>query len=64
MMFIILSFPRDTVNSVTHPSSLEPTMDHFPFRQTFEFGIFMSTAGKSILNLVKWRILVAKYCKM
>ena len=31
------------------------SMDHSPFRpQTFELGIFISTAGKSILNLVKW----------
>ena len=29
-------------------------MDHSPFRQTFQFGILISTAGKSILNLVKW----------
>ena len=29
-------------------------MDHFPFRQTFELGIFIGTAEKSILNLAKW----------
>ena len=29
-------------------------IDDSPFRQTFEIGIFISTAGKSILNLVKW----------
>ncbi len=29
-------------------------MDHSPIRQTFELGKFISTAGKSILNLVKW----------
>ena len=29
------------------------TMDDSPFRQTFELGIFISTAEKSILNLVK-----------
>ena len=39
-------------------------MDHSPFRQTFELGIFTSTAGKSILNLVKWGCLVAEHCKM
>ena len=39
-------------------------VDHSPFRQTFELGIFTSTAVKSILNLVKWRSLVAKHCKM
>ena len=26
---------------------------HSPFRQTFELGIFISTAGKIILNLEK-----------
>ena len=39
-------------------------MDHSPFRQTFELGIFISAAGKSILNLEKWLCLVARYCKM
>ncbi len=29
------------------------TMDHSPIRQTFELGKFISTAGKSIINLVK-----------
>ena len=33
-------------------------MDHSPIRQTFELGKFISTAGKSIINLVK---LVEKY---
>ncbi len=28
-------------------------MDHSPIRQTFELGKFISTAGKSITNLVK-----------
>ncbi len=28
-------------------------MDHSPIRQTFELGKFISTAGKSIINLVK-----------
>ncbi len=33
------------------------TMDHSPIRQTFEVGKFISTAGKSITNLVKlWKI--------
>ena len=27
---------------------------HSPFRKTFELGESASTAGKSILNLVKW----------
>ncbi len=30
-------------------------------RQTFELGKFISTAGKSIINLVKLQSLVAKY---
>ena len=29
------------------------SMDHSPIRQTFELGQFISTAGKSIINLVK-----------
>ena len=33
-------------------------MDHSPIRQTFELGKFISTAGKSIINLVE------KYRKM
>ena len=28
-------------------------MDHSPIRKTFELGKFISTAGKSIQNLVK-----------
>ena len=36
-------------------------MDDSPFRQTFELEIFISTAEKSVLNLVK---LVANNCKM
>ncbi len=28
-------------------------MDHFPIRQTSELGKFISTAGKSIINVVK-----------
>ena len=28
-------------------------MDHFPIRQAIEFGKFISTAGKGMLNLVK-----------
>ena len=39
-------------------------MDHSPIRQTFELGKFISTAGKSIISLVKWCILVEKYRKM
>ena len=34
-----------------------------PFRQTFELGILISTAGKSILNLVKWLSLVKNIVK-
>ena len=30
-------------------------MDRSPIRQTFELGKFISTAGKSIINLVKYR---------
>ena len=36
-------------------------MDHSPIRQTFELGKFISTAGKSIINLVKLLSLVEKY---
>ncbi len=39
-------------------------MDHSPIRQTFELGKFISTAGKSIINLVKLCSLVEKYRKM
>ena len=39
-------------------------IDHSPIRQTFELGKFISTADKSILNLVRLRSLVTKYCKM
>ena len=39
-------------------------MDHSPIRQTFELGKFISTAGKSIINLVKLCSLVVKCCKM
>ena len=28
-------------------------LDHSPIRQTFELGKFISTAGKTIINLVK-----------
>ena len=35
----------------------------FPYRQTFEFGKSISTAGKSILNFKQLSSLVAKYCK-
>ncbi len=35
--------------------------DHIPIRQTFELGKFISTAGKSIINLVKLLSLVEKY---
>ena len=39
-------------------------MDHPPIRQTFELGKFISTAGKSIINLVKLGSLVEKDRKM
>ncbi len=39
-------------------------MDHSPITQTSELGKFISTAGKSIINLVKLLSLVAKYRKM
>ena len=39
-------------------------MDHFPIKQTSELGKFISTAGKSIINLVKLLGLVEKYRKM
>ena len=32
---------------------LGTSMEHSPIRQTFELGKFISTAGKSIINLVK-----------
>ena len=35
------------------PTNNAKVMDDSPFRQTFELGIFISTAEKSILNLVK-----------
>ena len=38
-------------------------MDHSPITQTFEFGKSVSTAGKSILNLIHLSSLAAKYCK-
>ena len=34
------------------------------FRQTFGLGIFISAAGKSILNLLNLLSLVAKHCEM
>ncbi len=39
-------------------------MDHSPIRQTFELRKFISTARKSVLNLVKLGSLVAKYRKV
>ena len=39
-------------------------MNHSPIRQTFELGKFISTAGKSILNLAQLGSLVEKYHKM
>ena len=41
-------------------------MDHSPFRQTLELGIFISAAGKSILNLLNgevWLQNIVKYAK-
>ena len=41
-------------------------MDHSPFRQTLELGIFISAAGKSILNLLNgevWLQNTVKYAK-
>ena len=29
-------------------------MDHYPFRQTFELGIYTSTAGKNIVECGKY----------
>ena len=40
------------------------SMDHSPIRQIFELGKFISTAGKSIINLVRLWSLVPKYRKM
>ena len=42
----------------------EVSMEHSPIRQTFKFENNFSTVGKSFLNLVKLRSLVAKYCTM
>ena len=39
-------------------------MDHSPIRQTSELEKFISTAGKSMINLVKLGSLVEKYRKM
>ena len=39
-------------------------MYHSPIKQTFEFGKPISTAGKSILNLLQLLSLVAKYCNI
>ena len=39
-------------------------MDDSRFKQTFELGVFINTAEKSSLNLVKLRSLVAKFSKM
>ena len=39
-------------------------IDHSTIRQTLKMGKFISTVGKSMLNLVKLKILVAKYSKM
>ena len=36
------------------PVYVDSLMPHSPFRQTFELGIFISTAGSRVLNLVKW----------
>ena len=50
-----VQFPLEpATQSVALIPARGPIMDHFPFRQTFELGIFVSTAGKSILNLVNW----------
>ncbi len=38
-------------------------MNHSPIRQTFELGKFISTAGKSILNLVKLESFVENIIK-
>ena len=38
----------------THVKTMFVVMDDSPFRQTVELGIFISTAGKNTLNLVKW----------
>ena len=38
-------------------------MDHFPIRQTLEFGKSICTAGKSILNFIQLSSLVANIVK-
>ena len=47
---------------VVKPCSL--TIDDSPFRQTFEVGIFISTAEENILNLVTFLSLFAKHRKI
>ena len=46
---------KETVfsKSFSYMSNVLPLMDDPPFRQTFELGIFISTAEKTILNLEK-----------
>ena len=39
---------------IAHAKQYIASMDHSPLRQTFELAIFISTAGKSILNLVNY----------
>ncbi len=45
-------------------NKMDELMDHSPIRQTSELGKFISTAGKSIINLVKLGSLFEKYRKM
>ena len=55
---------RKTCFVYFYQALLLPIMDHFPTRQTFEFGKSINTAGKSILHFIQLSSLVAKYCKM
>ncbi len=51
---ILISISKE-INWAEHEyiMNMRPPMDHSPIRQTFELGKFISTAGKSIINLVK-----------
>ena len=64
LLSVLIQFPPPSLFLSGPCKKLIKLMDHYPFRQTFELGIFISTAEKSILNLVKLRSLVAKHCKM
>jgi hypothetical protein len=49
---------------LAYKSESSNLMGHRPIRQTSELGKFITTAAKSVTNLVELRRLVAKYRKM